>query len=179
MPVCNASALVQPPASPPDEYGGPIESDLVAVTGPVTELGLAGKEVRHERLCLRVLPSGDGHRGPGGAEPLDVWQQPAGVHRPSGEVAPAAHHRVRVAQARHACGERAQLVVGAHPVHVDWVDAVPAGAAELVARGHQWHAEGEQQRGQQVALLAGQQLGGLLVVGRTLDVRDEVLGARP
>lgn len=118
-----------------------------------------------------------GHLGAVGGEPGDVAQPvlAAPSHRLAGEEPAPAEHRVLGAQRRHHPGEGQQVHVRVGPVDpgelvVLAVAVVVAvlGAAQLVAVTDHRHALRQQQRGQEIALLAGPQGVDLLVVGRSL-----------
>ena len=135
-----------------------------------------------------LLPVALGHAPAVGAEPPDVGQARALALAPGQELA-AAEDRVGLAQLDQALGELEVLALAlAQPplepgdlvVLAPGVVVAVLGAAELVAAEQHRHALREEQRGEEVALLAPAQLDDLGVVGLALDAavpRAVVVGA--
>ena len=125
-------------------------------------------------MGVLALPVLLGHLPAVGPQPHDVGQ----ARRPlvaDEEVAPA-EDRLAAAQRDHLADEGLQLLVDAVPVEPGQLGVLTPGvvvallaAAELVAAEQHRHALGEQQRGQEVALLAGPQRVDLRIVGVALD----------
>ncbi len=155
------------------------EQQEVVVGDPVAASVTAGDavtvEVHAQRLAAAV-PVVVLHGAAVGVQPDDVVELLAAAHRRAGEEPLAAEGRVLLPKPDQRRGELRQRPVGLVPVHpgdlgVLRVGVVVAvlGATELVAVQDHRHALAQQQRGQQVALLAGAQRQHLGVVGRTLD----------
>ena len=143
-------------------------------------------EEHGDRLGVAVVPVGVGHVLAGRGEPRDVVEVGlAAVLGAAREEAASTQHGVVAAQVDQRARELevALRLLAEVPVHPrrGVVLAVPVvvaalGAAELVAVGEHRHTLREQQRGEEVALLAPAQLGDRRVVRRALGRRSSTSG---
>src|ERR1700733_6082986 len=131
-------------------------------------------EEHRERAGVLSGPVLVGHRLAVGAQPANVGHARVGAVPLKKFAAP--EHWLGAAQLDQALGVRTEVVVGVLPVVPgDLVVLAPAvvvaalGAGDLIAAGDHRHALGEEQRGEQVAALAGSQIADSWVVGRSLD----------
>src|SRR5262249_35112786 len=115
-----------------------------------------------------------GHLGALGGEPRDVGQAvlPAATYRLAIEEPAPAEHRMIRTQCRHHTGELQQAAVGGGPVDPGELVVLAVAvivavlrAAQLVAVTDHRHALRQQQRGDEIALLASAQFVDLRVVG--------------
>ena len=150
----------------------------------------APAQPRHDRPCVGLRPVLGRHRPAVGAQPVEVVRAPGRGRRPAQEAAPAESGvlRAELAQPRDEVGQdglpaRGLPVDPARGVVVAVGVVVAAlGPSQLVPAQDHRDPLAQEQRGQEVAALAGAQLPDGGVVGGALDAvvgRAVVVGAVP